>query len=163
MGPRADGIAAQQTILDQMDDGIRKHKAAADALAACVLPTSTPPSCGASPNVAHVHHMALVTLVNGQTLMMQVDRNAVASRMQDDNSRFERAIAKAAGHATDDENDIEVDRKRGLLHARGWPAITLSVAAAGVLVFFAVRQIARMESEAQPTIPARSHAPADRP
>jgi hypothetical protein len=131
MAPKAD--AAQRTIIAQMDACIVDHGLAKQKLDACVLPGGL--ACGSSPDVVHVHHTALCTLVGGQRILLQERRDRMEQDMIDDDAL--RAQRSAPAHEGGDEPSLFVDRKRGVLRANGPAAIILAVCVAvGVVLFF---------------------------
>lgn len=59
--------AARQTVKALLKSAIGEHESAKIALDAAVLPAH---GCEASSGLVHTHHMAQVTLVNGQKIML---------------------------------------------------------------------------------------------
>jgi len=132
MTTRHEARAAQRTIIAQMDACICDHGAAKQKLDACVLPGGM--ACGSSPDVVHVHHTALCTLVTGQRILLQDRRDLLEAGIDDDDARrAERRERSARPHADDDGGSIiEVDRKKGTLKASGTAAVVMAVVVVAV-------------------------------
>lgn len=145
MGPRSDGIAAQKTILGMFESSLSEHAKSKSALDSCVLPTQAFPACGASQDLAHVHHMALCTLINGQTALLTFRKETMIAEIQDEEDRFAQTIGKTRA---DFDDGLEVDKKSGTMKAHGWPAIIIASVVAILFCLWAVRQIGNVSPSA---------------
>jgi hypothetical protein len=137
MAPKAN--AAQRTIIAQMDTCIDEHGRAKQKLDACVLPGGL--ACGSSPDVVHVHHQALCTLVGGQRILLQERRDRLEQDILDDDDRGRRRDRPRPQAET---SDLLVDRKRQILRANGPVAMMLAIVAAAGAVVWAVRSAAEL-------------------
>lgn len=118
--------AAMRTIVAQMDQCIDEHGRAKKRLDDCELPAGNA-VCGVPAAVAHVHHSALCTLVSGQRILLQERRD-----------RLDMALA---GDDDDAQDDLMVDRKRGVLRANGPVAMMLAIVAAAGAVALAAHEM----------------------
>ncbi len=135
MAPKAhEARAAQRTIMAQMDDCIDEHTAVKSKLDACELPVGVG-ACGSPPSVVHVHHQALCTLVSGQRIILQRDRDILEAGIDEYDARRSERRERSARPAHDDVVSlIEVDRKCGTLKASGTAAVVMAVLAVVVAV-----------------------------
>jgi hypothetical protein len=133
MTTRHEARAAQRTIIAQMDACIYDHGSAKQKLDACVLPGGM--ACGSSPDVVHVHHTALCTLVTGQRILLQDRRDLLEAGIYDDEARR----TDHASHSEHGDGDsLMVDRKRGILRANGATALVFAILLALGIVAFLV-------------------------
>lgn len=140
-----DGLSAQRSIVGLMRDSIKSHTSSREALDKCVLPTFGAASCGASPDVSHVHHTALCVLVDGQKLLLQSQADSIESVLhEDEERRFSRAISKVHGSTHTDDGEVSIDKDSGVLRAHGKPALILSVGLAVVAVVVAVIEVLKI-------------------
>jgi len=129
MTTRFEARAAQRTIIAQMDACIVDHGLAKQKLDACVLPGGM--ACGSSPDVAHVHHTALCTLVTGQRILLQDRRDLLDASVSEPAPREPRRERARE----DDAPAFEMDRRR--VRASGPAAIIVAVClVVGVVLFF---------------------------
>jgi len=137
MTTRFEARAAQRTIIAQMDACIVDHGLAKQKLDACVLPGGM--ACGSSPDVVHVHHTALCTLVTGQRILLQDRRDLLDASVSEPAPREPRRE-----RARDDEDGaaLFVDRKRQILRANGPVAVLLAIVAAAGAIVWAVHSAA---------------------
>jgi len=140
MTTRHEARAAQRTIIAQMDACIFDHGAAKQKLDACVIHGGM--ACGSSPDVVHVHHTALCTLVTGQRILLQDRRDLLEAGIDDDDARRSERRERPARPAHDDDGGslIEVDRKRGTLKASGTAAVVMAVVVVVVMAVLVGKQ-----------------------
>ena len=116
---RTDDKAATQVLVKALSDSIEEHDTTKKELRACVL-TPTP-GCGVPSNVVLSHHNALVTLVNGQTLLLQ-------SRQADLTVRSNQPERQMDDLAALPENGISWQKGKGI-RARGTAGVLIAIAA----------------------------------
>jgi hypothetical protein len=72
---------AQTLLLDSLNAGVKAHATALSGMRDTRLPTSFP--CGVDGAVAHVHHNALFTLLEGQGVLLAIEKAKLTGEFED--------------------------------------------------------------------------------